>query len=140
VIDVEIRSRTPGTTGAGMPAVLVGLASVRTTVRELIARAVAEQVRELRVDAARCRTTLDRQYLSDAEIRRQAATGAVRYPAGVPPTPDPDREAARAQRAFADGVFVVFLGDRQVRELDEEIELRLGEPVTFLRLTPLVGG
>jgi hypothetical protein len=140
VLTVEVRSRVPGGTGPALPAVLLDLESERTTVAELIRRAVAEQIRELRADAARCRQILDRQYLSDADIRAGAASGVVRYPDGEVAVPDADEEAARAQRAFTAGVFAVFVGGRQVTDLDGPVVLRLGEPVVFLRLTPLVGG
>jgi hypothetical protein len=137
---VEVRSRIPGAGRDDVPAVLVELARERTTVRELIGRAVAEQVRVLRVDRVRCRGVLDRQYLSAEEIHAQAAAGVVRMPPPVPAEPDVAAEVARAHRAFERNVFAVFVSGRQVDGLDEEIVVRLGEPVVFLRLTPLVGG
>jgi hypothetical protein len=140
VLKIEVRSRIPGPAGDAPPSVLVGLASEQTTVRELIRRTVEEQIRELRADAARCRRALDRQYLSTEEIRAQAATGVVRYQPHDLTAPDPAREVDRAHRAFTNGVIAIFVGGRQVTELDEPIEVRLGEPVTFLRLVALVGG
>jgi hypothetical protein len=137
VTRVEVRSAIPG--AAGLPAVLIELAAERTTARELISRAVAEQIRLLRADLPRCRAALDRQYLTAEEIRAQAAGGAVKLPA-PPVEPDVAAEVARAHRAFGRGAFVLLVGGRQVEELDEEIVLRLGEPVVFLRLTPLMGG
>jgi hypothetical protein len=61
-------------------------------------------------------------------------------PAAVADEPDVDVETERALRAFEQGVFVVFNGGRQVERLDDELTVRLGEPVLFLRLTALVGG
>jgi hypothetical protein len=139
-VQVQVRSKVPGGTGAGLPDVLVDLATDITTSAELIRVAVEEQVRLLRGDAAGCRRALDRQYLSMEDIRAQAATGVVRMPTGEPAAPDVAAEVARAHRAFERNVFVVFAGGRQLRLLDEEIVLRLGEPVLFLRLTPLAGG
>ena len=139
-MQVQVRSKVPGGTGAGLPDVLVDLATDITTSAELIRVAVEEQVRLLRGDAAGCRRALDRQYLSMEDIRAQAATGVVRMPTGEPAAPDVAAEVARAHRAFERNVFVVFAGGRQLRLLDEEIVLRLGEPVLFLRLTPLAGG
>jgi hypothetical protein len=140
------------------------------SVRELIRCAVEEQVRELRFDtadalfsaeadrnrlsadalfsaeadpnsmSARGREALDRQYLSDAEIRAQAAGGTIRYRSRKATPLDPAEEVTRAHQAFADGVFVIFSGGRQATGLDDEIEVRVGEPVMFLRLVPLVGG
>jgi len=135
-----VRSKVPGANGDGLPDVLVDLATEVTTATELIRLAVEEQIRLLRGGAARCRCALDRQYLSTEDIREQAATGVVRMPAVVRTPRDVAVEVARAHRAFERNVFVVFVGGRQLRRLDEEIVLRLGEPVVFLRLTPLVGG
>ncbi|MGP3919270.1 hypothetical protein [Nonomuraea sp. 10N515B] len=140
MVDIEVRSRIPGRSGDGLPAVLVRLADEGTTLRELIRRTVEEQIRELRVDAARCQQILDRQYLSDDDLRTQAGTGAIRMPPQAPAVPDVTAEVARAHRAFARGTFVVFVGGRQVVDLDEEVALRLGEPVVFLRLVALAGG
>jgi hypothetical protein len=42
--------------------------------------------------------------------------------------------------AFGRNAFVVLVDDRQVAELDEEVHLRAGTRVTFLKLVPLVGG
>jgi hypothetical protein len=53
---------------------------------------------------------------------------------------DVDAEVERALHAFEGRRFVVFNGGRQVDHLDDEVSVRLGEPVVFLRLTALVGG
>ncbi|MEU8006804.1 hypothetical protein AB0B66_37075 [Catellatospora sp. NPDC049111] len=135
---VEVRSRVPG--GDRLPDVLVELAQEQTTVRELIRAAVAEQVRAWQADGSRCRALLDRQYLTDDDIRAQAATGMIRLPDREPVTPDVEAEVARAWRAFERGTFALFIGGRQHDLLDERIVLRLGEPVVFVRLTALVGG
>ncbi|MDA3646307.1 hypothetical protein LZ318_28845 [Saccharopolyspora indica] len=140
MIEIEVRGRRNGRSDDDLPTVLVRLSEERTTAGELIRRAVEEQIRELRADAARCRRILDRQYLSDDEIRAQAATGAIRPPRRMTAGPDVAEEVARAQRAFARGTFVVFVGGRQVVGLDQEITLLIGEPVVFLRLVALTGG
>lgn len=51
-----------------------------------------------------------------------------------------EREFARAVEAFGRNGFLVLVGDRQVEELDDQVELGPGVEVTFLRLVPLVGG
>ncbi|MBP2478643.1 hypothetical protein JOF53_007515 [Crossiella equi] len=48
--------------------------------------------------------------------------------------------AEEALGAFRRNGFFVFVGGRQVEELDLELELGAGERVTFVRLVPLVGG
>jgi hypothetical protein len=139
MVDVEVRSRVTGTS-EGLPAVLVRLAGESTTPRELIRRAVEEQIRLAGADATRCRRALDRQFLSDDDVRAQAATGVIRMPSRPVSPPDPGEEVARAHRAFRRGTFVMFTGGRQVTELDQPVTVRLGEPVVFLRLVALAGG
>ncbi|MFJ7203563.1 hypothetical protein ACIQWR_08510 [Streptomyces sp. NPDC098789] len=53
---------------------------------------------------------------------------------------DPQAQTERALAAFAGNGFLVLVGDRQVTDPDEEMELPLGVEVTFLKLVPLVGG
>ncbi|MEV6303139.1 hypothetical protein AB0M02_27265 [Actinoplanes sp. NPDC051861] len=137
--DIEVRSRVTGTPD-DLPTVLVRLAEERTTARELIGRAVAEQIRLAGAGAERSRRILDRQFLSGDDLRAQAATGRIRMPSPPPAAPDPAEETARACHAFQRGTFVIVVGGRQVTGLDEEITVRLGEPVVFLRLVALAGG
>ncbi|MFG2330403.1 hypothetical protein ACGFMM_12320 [Streptomyces sp. NPDC048604] len=51
-----------------------------------------------------------------------------------------EREFARAVDAFGRNGFLVLVGDRQVEDLDETVELGPDTEVTFLKLVPLVGG
>lgn len=55
-------------------------------------------------------------------------------------TENPEAQSELALRAFAANGILVLVGDRQVTEPDEEIELVPGTEVTFLKLVPLVGG
>ncbi|MFC4068351.1 hypothetical protein [Actinoplanes subglobosus] len=139
MVDVEVRSRVTGTSG-GLPPVRVRPAGESTTARELIRLAVEEQLRLAGADAARCRGALARQFLSDEDVRAQAASGVIRMPSGPVSPPGVEGEVTRAQRAFGRGVFVMFHAGRQVTGLDEPVTVRAGEPVVFLRLVALVGG
>lgn len=51
-----------------------------------------------------------------------------------------ERDAQRALSAFANHRFILLVDDQQVEGLDDEITLSDTSVVTFLRLTPLVGG
>lgn len=53
---------------------------------------------------------------------------------------DPERQLERAIESFYRNGFLVLVNDRQVDELEEEIEVRPETTVTFLKLVPLVGG
>jgi hypothetical protein len=46
----------------------------------------------------------------------------------------------KALAAFNRNGFLLLVGDRQLIDLDEEVELRYDSEVTFLKLVPLVGG
>jgi hypothetical protein len=49
-------------------------------------------------------------------------------------------QLAKAIAAFQGNQIIMLVDDRQVESLDEEITLRPNTRVSFLRLTPLVGG
>jgi hypothetical protein len=53
---------------------------------------------------------------------------------------DWEEQAQRALEAFRRNGFLVLVDDRQAESLDEEIEIRLGTHVSFIKLVPLVGG
>jgi hypothetical protein len=53
---------------------------------------------------------------------------------------DPEKQFERAIESFYRNGFLVLVNDRQVDELEEEIEIRPDTTVTFLKLVPLVGG
>ncbi|WP_189194785.1 hypothetical protein [Micromonospora fulviviridis] len=53
---------------------------------------------------------------------------------------DPHRQYDRAVQAFGRNGFIVLVDDRQVEDLDVQVELRTGTEITFLRLVSLVGG
>lgn len=46
----------------------------------------------------------------------------------------------KACEAFESGRVLILLGDHQCESLEEEIEVKVDAVVSFLRLTPLVGG
>jgi hypothetical protein len=53
---------------------------------------------------------------------------------------DADRQVDVALRAFEDQRFIVLLPNGQAETLDDEVSLRDGDEVSFLRLVPLIGG
>ena len=53
---------------------------------------------------------------------------------------DAEAQCAQALQAFESKGFLLLVGDRQVVSLDELIALDDDLAVTFLKLTPLVGG
>jgi hypothetical protein len=53
---------------------------------------------------------------------------------------DWERQADAACAAFAHNGFVMLVGDRQIDDLDETIDLTTDPQVAFVKLVPLVGG
>lgn len=120
---------TAGERGAGRR---LEVAEERLTVRELIRRRVFQEVAEYNT-----RTPGVFQGLVQPEDTERVLNGyALRTPRRI----DPAAQTELALRAFAANGFLVLVGDRQVTEPDEEIELAPGTEVTFLKLVPLVGG
>lgn len=108
------------------------IAEERLSVRELIRRRVFQEVAEYNA-----RTPEVFQGLVQPEDTERVLNGyALRTPRRI----DPEKQTELALKAFAGNGFLVLVGDRQVTEADEEIELVLGTEVTFLKLVALVGG
>lgn len=134
--------------GPSLEPVHLALAGERISVRELIGRAVAEQIRGLaerhRAGAEVVQLALARQYLTARDVAVQAGTGRIRFPAeskpGAAPAVDVARETARALAGFEAGAFRVVVGGVPVESLDAEVALGRNSKVVFLRLMPLVGG
>jgi hypothetical protein len=149
LLTLEINSRIVGARpeAPALDRVLLELLEQRITVTELIRHTIEEQVRNLTVRrklaAEDARRALDRQFLSPGEINAQAEHGAVRWPSQrslTPPALDPQFETEKAIRAFQAGSYVILVNGRRVENLDEVLTFDLDAKITFLRLTPLVGG
>ena len=53
---------------------------------------------------------------------------------------EPQEAIENALLAFKDGFYYVFVDEKQIEKLDEEITLYPTSHILFLRLVPLVGG
>ncbi|MGI5457286.1 hypothetical protein ACQEWB_29790 [Streptomyces sp. CA-249302] len=120
---------TAGERGAGWE---LEVAEDWLTVGELIRRRVFQEVAEYNA-----RTPGVFQGLVQPRDAERVLNGyALRTPRRI----DPETQTELALKAFAGNGFLVLVGDRQVTEADEEVELPLSTEVTFLKLVPLVGG
>ncbi|MFI6939419.1 hypothetical protein ACIBI4_09120 [Streptomyces sp. NPDC050418] len=104
----------------------------RLTLREVIRRRVFQEVAEYHAASP----AVFRGLVQPTDTERTLNGYELKKPRRL----DPERQFERAVEAFGRNGFLVLVGDRQIEELDEEIELRLGVEVTFLKLVPLVGG
>ncbi|MEV4713691.1 hypothetical protein [Micromonospora sp. NPDC049374] len=121
------------TAGARIPAWALQIFEERLTLRELIHRRIHQEVAEHNAASPEPRRLL---------VQPTATERALNGDRGEPPRRrvDPQRQIALAEQAFRGNGFVVLVGDRQVEELDDEVDLRRDTEVTFLKLVPLVGG
>jgi hypothetical protein len=121
------------------------------------ARANAEPALELDVPAAVTLRDLIRTRAREEVAKANAAIGAGQaFRTLVQPTEaevtlngyrmrkgktiDWQRHAEKAEEAFGRNGFFVLVDGRQVEELDEELALMADSEISFVRLTPLVGG
>ena len=115
------------------------LAPGEVPARRLIEAAVAAEVAAY---AARAEENSFVRVLTASGLVSALAGGAVRL-GGPPETEGPDVDPAKAAeaalQAFEDGIFKVFVGDREV-EAGQAAWLEEGASLLFLRLVPLAGG
>jgi hypothetical protein len=133
-----------GRTEAPLPPVRLPLVSQRQTAREIIINSVREQMQELRrrhhEDFQDIRKQLDKQYLEQSDVDRQARQGKVALAKNPADAPDVDKEVRRALQAFRSNSFKMFVDGAEVSRLDDLCTLSDGTKVSFVRLIPLVGG
>jgi hypothetical protein len=119
----------PGTKDAGWE---LELPHARITARELIRSRVYQEVTEYNARTSGAFRGLVQP--TDAE----RVLNGYRLRAGR--RIDWQAQYEKALEAFTRNGFLLLVDDHQLTELDEEVELRSGSEVTFLRLLPLVGG
>ena len=104
----------------------------RITVRELIRTRVANEVRDYNLS----QPEYFRGLVQPTDAERSLNGFRMRKRRRI----DPEKQFELAIKAFYANGFIVLVNDRQVDELEGEIEIRPDTTVTFLKLVPLVGG
>ncbi len=104
----------------------------RITVRELIRTRVYEEVRDYNLRQPEyfrglVQPTGAERTLNGFKLRQRREL-------------DPEAQFERAIESFYRNGFLILVNDRQVEELEEEIEIQPDTTVAFLKLVPLVGG
>ena len=102
------------------------------TVRDLICRRIREEVRRYTLTKPRFFRSLVQPTESEATLNGYR----LREDRPI----DADVQYRHALKAFEQNGFFILVDDRQVEDLDEIIELKVDTKVSFLKLTPLVGG
>lgn len=107
------------------------------TLRTLIGQVVRAEVEayEQRREARRLDAVLSRE-----QIERGAAGGKVAPEAReVTPAPPVDGAIGAALLAFEDGLYLVAIDGREIRDLDSQVYITPDSRVTFIRLVFLAG-
>ena len=118
--------------GEKMPRLRLDFAVQRITVRDLIRDRVYQEVRDYNQSQPEyfkglVQPTDSEQVLNGYKMLKQRSI-------------DWEKQYEKAVQVFQHNGFIILVNDRQVEDLDKEIELTEELPISFLRLIPLVGG
>jgi len=129
---IKLELRDESTLGDSRPAPPIELPEAQTTVRDLIAARVCDEVARHNRKPAEIFEGLVQPEDSERVLNgfRLRARKSI----------DPDQQCLSALNGFKNRAFVVLIDDRQAESLDEEVLLKPGSTATFLRLVPLIGG
>ena len=119
-------------TGDTLLELTLSVSGERITVRDLIRQRVFHEVEEYN----RRKPDTFRGLVQPTDSER-TLNG---YRLTQPRTIDANTQLAKAVDAFARNQIIMLVDDRQLDSLDDEIVLGPDTRVSFLRLTPLVGG
>jgi len=119
-------------TGETLLELTLSVSAERITVRDLIRQRVFHEVEEYN----RRKPDTFRGLVQPTDSERTLNGYRLKKPRTV----DASTQFAKAIDAFAGNQIIVLVDDHQVDSLDEEISVGPDTRVSFLRLTPLVGG
>jgi hypothetical protein len=130
---VMIRDETA--TGQAVHSFPLEFASESITVRELIRERVYQEVSEYNFRSRR-EDGVFRGLVQPTDAER--ALNGFKVPKGR--DIDWEKQFAQAIDAFGRNAFFILVDDRQAEALEETITIRPNTHVSFVKLTPLVGG
>lgn len=119
-------------TGETLLELTLTVSAERITVRDLIRQRVCHEVEEYN----RRKPDTFRGLVQPTDSERTLNGYRLKQPRAI----DATTQLAKALDAFQGNQIIMLVDDRQVELLDEEITLQPNTRVSFLRLTPLVGG
>ena len=132
---LAIRDETP--TGQSLYEMSLDFLSERISVRELLRERVHHEVREFN----RHQDNLVFNGLVQPEATEQVLNGQrPEYRLKKHRVIDWETQYAHALEAFAQNGFFILVDDKQAESLDQEFVIGPATTVSFVKLTPLVGG
>lgn len=107
------------------------------TVRELITETVKICVADYnsRKENSELLTNLSKSEISDKAVSGKISFG-INY--GEKPA-DTDKAIDNALQCFEDGIFRIFLNNVSLENIDDKVEIKENDQLTFVRLTMLAG-
>lgn len=135
---IYISAKQIGKRKPGVAAGRYDLPEVPATLRELIRMMVMDGAEAFN---RRIQQREPVQPVSAADIDSMSQVGKIAF--GIPygsRTADPEEAAETALKGFADGLVRIFVGDREIENLDAPLGLQDGDTVTIIRLVMLTGG
>lgn len=127
---ITIRDETLG--GESLAAWALEVTTERTTVRELIRSRVYQEVQDYNLKQGQ----VFRGLIQPDEAEKTLNGWKMKKPRPL----DWKRQFDRAIEGFEGNQILILVNERQAESLDEEVVIGSTTTVTFLRLTPLVGG
>ncbi len=107
------------------------------TLRGVLTSVVQEQVRAYQDRQA---ANMLLRILSPEEINQGRAMGKVEMGDHAAQPVDPQQAIDTALLGFTDGLYFVFIDDRQIEQLDQAVTLNPDSRLKFIRLVALAGG
>jgi hypothetical protein len=134
---VTLTIRDESATGDVTNEIPLEFPSERITVRELIRERVYQEVQDFNL---RTHDRLFRGLVQPTDAERVLNGSRPEYRLKTARQIDWRTQFENAVAAFERNGFFVLIEDRQAESLDQEFVIRSGTPVSFVKLTPLVGG
>lgn len=116
------------------------------TVEELIKRRVDREVRDRKRARSTPKPLLGGISAEETILNIGRSTRTMKKSAPLqkkrqsPAGPSIEERYLTALKGFYSNAFFILVGDRQVRELDEQIQLAQDTDIRFIKLVPLIGG
>ncbi|KKK37718.1 hypothetical protein WQ57_12205 [Mesobacillus campisalis] len=115
----------------------IQLPSRPNTLRALLTEVICQNVKQLN-DKETEQPLIS--YLPPMEIADQSASGKVGFGSIYNSRKADEKEAVQTGiQAFEDGLFIAFLNDIEIKELDSPLAISEGDELVFIRLTMLAG-
>ena len=113
---------------------------VRVTVRDIITERVTQEVVNYNRKAAEYGADHARFHLVQPTDLERQLNGSAQAKGEGRKLVDLDKQIDVALKAFQSNGFFILIDDLQAETLEQIVEIKVGTLVSFVKLTPLVGG